>query len=101
MTTAAAAPAFTPSRPGSASGLRVSACISAPPRPSDDADGRSPSSVRGTRRSLTMAAFWVSPPCRSASITSPSGIERAPTREAQQGGEGERTEGQRQRRRRG
>ena len=32
-TTAAEAPALTPSRPGSASGLRVSACISAPATP--------------------------------------------------------------------
>ena len=35
--------------------------------------------MRGTRTSLTTAAFRLSPPERSASITSPNGIERAPT----------------------
>lgn len=51
-TTAAAAPALTPSRPGSASGLRVRACITAPERPSA-APTISPSTVRGTRTSRT------------------------------------------------
>ena len=56
MTTAADAPALTPSSPGSASGLRVSACISAPASPSATPTAI-PSSVRGTRRSRTIAAF--------------------------------------------
>lgn len=47
-TTAADAPALTPSSPGSASGLRVSACITAPARPSA-LPTISPRTVRGIR----------------------------------------------------
>ena len=53
-TTANAAPALMPRIPGSASGLRVTPCISAPAPPSA-APTSSPSSVRGTRRSRTIA----------------------------------------------
>ena len=52
-TTASAAPASTPRRPGSASGLRVTPCISAPARPRAAPTPR-PSSVRGTRSSRTI-----------------------------------------------
>src|SRR6476469_6237786 len=53
MTTAVAAPALTPSRPGSANGLRVSACMTAPaiPRARPTAI---PSTVRGIRNSCTI-----------------------------------------------
>ena len=78
ITTAAEAPAFTPSRPGSASGLRVSACISAPATPIA-APTAIPSSVRGTRRLRMIASSCEEPECSSASTTSASGIERAPT----------------------
>ncbi len=52
-TTANAAPALMPRIPGSASGLRVTPCISAPAAPSA-APTSSPSSVRGTRSSRTI-----------------------------------------------
>ena len=89
MTTAAAAPALMPSRPGSASGLRVSDCISAPARPSE-APAAMPSSVRGTRRSSTIVVSW-----RAAAVTAEcvhDVAERDRTgadREREQGGEGE------------
>lgn len=57
-TTAAAAPALTPRMPGSASGLRVSACITAPDRPSPSPT-ISPSRVRGMRRSRTTTSLGV------------------------------------------
>src|SRR5687768_3240727 len=47
-TTAKAAPALTPRMPGSANGLRVSACISAPDRPRAAPVAR-PRAVRGRR----------------------------------------------------
>jgi hypothetical protein len=58
-TTAKAAPALMPRIPGSARALRVVPCISAPAAPSA-APTSSPSSVRGTRRSRTIA--WASLP---------------------------------------
>ena len=77
-TMASAAPALIPRIPGSASGLRVSPCMSAPASPSAAPTSR-PMSVRGTRRSVTIASFAVSPPCSSASMTSCRGIEREPS----------------------
>ena len=56
MTTAAEAPALTPSRPGSASGLRVSACMSAPASAERDADEEPEHrSAAGARRATTVA----------------------------------------------
>ncbi len=52
-TTAQAAPELTPRMPGSASGLRVNACISVPASPSATPAAR-PTSVRGSRRSRTI-----------------------------------------------
>ena len=54
-TTANEAPAVTPSRPGSPSGLRVWPCISAPAMPSASA-GQQAEHVRGTRSSRTITA---------------------------------------------
>ena len=55
-TTANVAPAVTPSRPGSASGLRVWPCMSAPATPRREPTIR-PSTVRGMRRSWTIVAL--------------------------------------------
>src|SRR5690625_3083760 len=73
------APALIPSRPGSASGLRVTPCISVPARPRA-APTSSPTAVRGSRWSRT--TLWsLSPGTRAvrASTTAPSGTSRAPS----------------------
>jgi hypothetical protein len=75
--TPAAAPAFTPSSPGSASGLRVSACMSAPASPSE-LPTSTPSTVRGTRRSVTMTESCVSEGCSRLSSTTGSAIDFVP-----------------------
>ncbi len=92
ITTAAEAPALTPSRPGSASGLRVSACISAPATPIA-APTAIPSSVRGTRRLRMIASS-----CERAGVQQrvDDVAERDRARadgEAQQRGEREQPEG--------
>src|SRR5215213_10269756 len=78
-TTASEAPAVTPSRPGSPSGLRVCPCMSAPATPSARPTS-SPSAVRGTRsrRTITAASVDGSPSTRERQ-TSPRPIERVPT----------------------
>ena len=73
MTTSDAdAPAFTPSSPGSPSGLRVSPWITTPATASA-APTSSPSSVRGMRDATTVEVYEPSG-CRQADHTSPSGI---------------------------
>lgn len=67
VTTAADAPPLTPSRWGSASGLRVADCITAPAAPSALPTNR-PSTVRGTRppRTTSMASCsWPSSPAHT------------------------------------
>ena len=73
ITTAKAAPALMPRVPGSASALRVVPCISAPAAPSA-APTSSPSSVRGTRRSRTMACASLPSYAVKAATTSASGM---------------------------
>ena len=63
--------------PGSASGLRVTPCISAPAAPSA-APTSSPSSVRGTRRSRTIACASLPSYAVNARTTSPNGTAREP-----------------------
>ena len=77
-TMAKLAPEFTPNRPGSASGLRVSVCISAPASPSDS-PATMPARVRGRRASSTIvqSASWQVPV--SASNTREKGRDLAPT----------------------
>jgi hypothetical protein len=77
-TTANAAPALMPRIPGSASALRVTPCISAPAAPSA-APTSSPSSVRGRRRSRTIAWASLPPEPVNAPTTCPNGSEREPT----------------------
>ena len=86
-TTAKAAPALTPSRPGSASGLRVTPCMTAPARPRAAPTTR-PSSVRGTRSSRTIN--WSSTDAvegKTASQAWRHGIDLAPTAIDAQGGD--------------
>ena len=54
---ASAAPALTPGMPGSASGLRVTPCMTAPASPSDTPP-MSPIRVRGPRTSRTISCAW-------------------------------------------
>ena len=62
LTTPRAAPALTPRIPGSARGLRVSACMTAPARPSAHPTTR-PAMVRGTRiRTTTSVSIGVPVP---------------------------------------
>lgn len=77
-TTPAAAPWLSPRIPGSASGLRVTACRAAPASPSAD-PAVSPIAVRGTRSDRTTSASGESPPCRRASRTVDRGTGRVPT----------------------
>lgn len=77
MTTPSAAPELTPSRPESASGLRVSACMSTPATPSA-APHASPAIVRLTRSSPTIITVPCSPTPSSADATSARGIDFAP-----------------------
>lgn len=78
ITTASAAPALTPSRPGSASGLRVWPWISAPARPSA-APTSTPSRVRGIRSDRTTMSSSVPVGATSACQTWSSGSALAPT----------------------
>ncbi len=77
--TASAAPALIPSRPGSASGLRVSACISAPATPSA-APASSATRVRGRRSSRTTRwrSSCGSTACRASRVTA-RGTGREPS----------------------
>ena len=79
MSTASAAPALTPSRPGSARGLRVTACMSAPATPSA-MPARMATTVRGMRSRLTIRC-WSSrrSGARSAPRMSASAMSREPT----------------------
>src|SRR5918998_2967156 len=77
-TTKKAAPASTPRMPGSASGLRVWPCISAPASPSA-IPTPIPSTVRGTRSERTTTSFSVPVGDQMASHTGPIGIGLAPT----------------------
>ena len=76
-TMAKLAPAFTPSKPGSASGFRVRVCINAPARPSAPPASK-PARVRGSRASSTMvqSALWQVP--ERASSTTEAGSDFAP-----------------------
>ena len=74
MTTASDAPASIPRIPGSANGLRVTPCITAPDRPSATPTS-TPSTVRGTRRLRTMRwSFRLASWCQTASHTVPRAI---------------------------
>ncbi len=77
--TASAAPALIPSRPGSASELRVSACISAPATPSA-APASSATRVRGRRSSRTTRwrSSCGSTACRASRVTA-RGTGREPS----------------------
>lgn len=72
------APALTPKRPGSASGLRVWPCMRAPPSPRQAPAAR-PSSVRGTRWLVMTVALSLSRPPNSAPMISEGGMARLPT----------------------
>src|SRR5690349_7288847 len=77
-TTANAAPALTPSSPGSASGLRVCPCISAPATPSATPTA-SATSVRGARSARTITSASVPDGDHRARHTTSGGRGRAPT----------------------
>ena len=77
-TTANAAPAETPSSPGSANGLRVWPCINAPATPRQLPASR-PSSVLGTRSPCTMPDAGDPSGSSRTSTTRPSGRFRLPT----------------------
>ena len=76
VTTARAAPLVTPRMPGSASGLRVTPCITAPDSPSAAPISRA-SSVRGTRFCTAACAMPVSSPV-NADTMSDQPTSRAP-----------------------
>lgn len=76
-TTAIEAPALSPRIPGSASGLRVIPCITAPARPRE-APTSSASTVRGTRPCTAASAIESGSGAVSAGQISPSGISREP-----------------------
>ena len=76
-TTAKAAPALTPRMPGSASGLRVIACMIDPASPSAP-PMMSAAMVRGTRRDSTTRASWEVPPWTRDSQTIFGAICRDP-----------------------
>src|SRR5699024_8633209 len=71
--TAKPAPALTPRMPGSASGFRVSAWMSAPATPNAPPT-TTPTSVRGTRSSQTMSEASVASLALSPAQTSAAGI---------------------------
>ena len=77
-TTPKAAPALTPNRPGSASGLRVCPCMSAPAIPSASPTVR-PSTVRGSRWVSSTVASGDRSPRKSAAKTCSGGIRLEPT----------------------
>ncbi|CNT56645.1 Uncharacterised protein [Salmonella enterica subsp. enterica serovar Bovismorbificans] len=74
-TMAKLAPLLTPRIPGSASGLRVSVCMSAPARPNAP-PASNPASVRGKRASRTMvqSALWHTPVNASSTTAAGSGF---------------------------
>ncbi len=76
-TIANAAPWVTPSSPGSARGLRVWPCMSAPATPSAT-PARMPSAVLGSRSERTMMSFSVPVGPVSPCQTSASGTDLAP-----------------------
>ena len=76
-TTTKAAPALMPRTPGSASGLRVIACIIEPASPSAPPIMRA-ASVRGTRSARTTCASCELPPWTRASHTASAPIWRDP-----------------------
>lgn len=78
IATDSAAPALTPSSPGSASGLRVSAWINAPEAPRA-VPTSSPAIVRGRRRSRTIWCSLEPSNAVNASKTVQRGIGLAPT----------------------
>ncbi len=77
--TATAAPALMPSSPGSAKGLRVTACITAPATPKAR-PARIATIVRGIRNSRIIRcwSFWISGDHKASNV-SPSGIDREPS----------------------
>ena len=87
VTTARAAPLVTPRMPGSASGLRVTPCITAPDSPSAAPISRA-RSVRGTRFCTAACAMPASSPVNADTISSqptsraPKAIEARATRAA-------------------
>ena len=76
--TARAAPELMPRIPGSARGLRVSACMRAPESARAAPDTR-PRTVRGTRERMTSATKGSADGCPRAGHRSWSGMDRAPT----------------------
>lgn len=77
-TIANAAPCVTPSSPGSASGLRVWPCMSAPATPSA-IPARTPRAVLGTRRERMTMSFSVPVEAVRACQASASGTDLEPT----------------------
>ena len=69
ITTASDAPDSTPKIPGSASGLRVTACM-VPPAIASDAPASSPSTVRGSRATAAACSAVVAWPVSAARASS-------------------------------